>query len=66
MTKEELQKVQYIGDGVYAGHDGYQVWIFTSNGIVDENFVALEPEVVRRLVNYEHMLRGRGEENVSV
>ena len=23
----------YLGDGVYAEFDGYQIWVWTSNGI---------------------------------
>lgn len=46
---------QYIGDGVYAGHDGYQVWIWTSNGIEESNFVALDRRTFSSLIDY-----GRG------
>jgi hypothetical protein len=39
----------YLGDGVYAEFDGYQVWIWTSNGIVNGDKIALEPAVLRAL-----------------
>lgn len=37
----------YLGDGVYASFDGYQVWIWTSNGRI-----ALEPETLQSLVEF--------------
>lgn len=38
----------YIGDGVYACHDGYQVWITTGDG----SSIALEPSVLDSLIAY--------------
>ena len=45
-----LQDPEYIGDGVYASHDGYQVWLAV-NGHTN-NVVALEPLVLKALVRY--------------
>lgn len=47
MDKEET----YIGDGVYASCDGYQVWIRAERDGC-QNTVALEPEVMRGLIRY--------------
>src|SRR5579859_7555045 len=44
---DELAKHVYLGDGVYAYHDGYQVWLAT-----DGNAIALEPGVMQALMDY--------------
>jgi hypothetical protein len=48
----ELSKYQeYLGDGVYAWWDGYQVWVQAErDGIRHE--IALEPEVLLSLAKY--------------
>jgi hypothetical protein len=43
--------MDYLGDGVYVGHDGYQVWLTTGSHHSPE-LVALDPEVLKALVNY--------------
>lgn len=43
---------EYLGDAVYAEFDGYQIWLHTSNGIFDTNSIALEPETMRKLLDY--------------
>jgi hypothetical protein len=45
----------YIGDGVYVGYDGYQVWLLTqrSEGIHE---IALEPRAISDLVRYVHTI----------
>lgn len=45
-TEEEERR--YIGDGVYAHFDGYQIWLTTLEGMR----IALEPEVYAALVTY--------------
>lgn len=47
----KLQDMEYLGDAVYAGHDGYQVWL-TLNSHENEPLIALEPAVLSNLVNY--------------
>lgn len=42
----------YLGDGVYVGHDGYQIWLWTSDGITVSNTIALDPTVYEALVRY--------------
>lgn len=51
------RELEYIGDGVYARFDGYQVWIWTSNGISDGQPIALEPEVLEALFKYNKEVR---------
>jgi hypothetical protein len=35
----------YLGDGLYASFDGWQVELYASNGLEKTNSVFLEPEV---------------------
>lgn len=41
---------EYLGDGVYASFDGYQIWLAVNDHT--NKAVALEPEVMRALVGY--------------
>lgn len=40
----------YIGDGVYVSHDGYQIWLAANDP--RNKCVALEPAVLRALFEY--------------
>jgi hypothetical protein len=42
-----MESETYIGDGVYASFDGYQVWLRA-----DGNRIAIEPGVWARLKDY--------------
>ena len=42
----------YLGDAVYVGHDGYQLWLTTNDGIRETQRIALEPAVYAALVRY--------------
>ena len=44
--------LSYLGDGVYATFDGYQVWVHTSDGLRITNSIALEPKVFKALQEY--------------
>jgi hypothetical protein len=44
----------YLGDGVYASFDGYQIWLAVNSP--DNKAVALEPDVFDRLVGYKQTL----------
>jgi hypothetical protein len=46
--QEHLKHKAYLGDGLYAGFDGYQFWLFTHEGME----VALEPAVVDAFTAY--------------
>lgn len=41
---------EYIGDGVYASFDGYYIWLAANHH--ENKVIALEPDVLRRLVKY--------------
>ena len=49
---------EYIGDGVYASFDGYQIWLKTQRGggfaglTQAWDAIALEPEVFRELLAF--------------
>lgn len=45
-NEQALKNKDYLGDGVYVGHDGYHIWIYTSNGIAVTNEVALDNHVL--------------------
>lgn len=42
----------YLGDGVYASYDGYEVVLTTEDGISTTNTIFLEREVYEALVRF--------------
>lgn len=50
MTDERKQRQTYLGDGVYASFDGYQIWLAVNNE--DNIVVAIDPRVMYMLVQY--------------
>ncbi len=48
---------QYLGDGVYAWTDGYQIWLKADRG-QQEHLIALEPAVFAALIAYERAIHG--------
>lgn len=42
----------YLGDGVYASFDGYQIWLAANHH--ENKVVALEPSVFAALMAYAH------------
>ena len=49
----------YLGDGVYASHDGYQVWLRTRREDGFDHRIALEPPVAAALMSYIRDARDR-------
>ncbi len=45
--------VTYLGDGVYAAHDGYQVWLSLQTG----DTIALDYSVMSNLLEYQRKIR---------
>lgn len=43
----------YLGDGVYASFDGYQIWL----RVDDRHQIALEPQVFEQLLKYKESLK---------
>jgi hypothetical protein len=46
----EKQNTDYLGDGVYASFDGYMIWLAANHH--ENKVIALEPEVLDRLVRF--------------
>jgi len=47
----------YLGDGLYVEYDGFQVRLFTSNGIAVTNEVYLEPRVLSEFLGWVAQLQ---------
>ena len=47
---------QYLGDGVYASHDGYHIWLDT-RAQFQVHRIALEPSVFKKLIEYADGIR---------
>lgn len=60
-----MAKETYLGDGVYAEFDGYQIWIYTSNGIERSPKIALEPSTFVSLVEYHKSCYKNGEADAN-
>lgn len=52
MTTPLRESKRYLGDGVYAAHDGYALCLTTEDGVSTTNEIYLEPEVYAALVAY--------------
>jgi hypothetical protein len=44
----------YLGDGVYASFDGFQIWLAVGNH--ESRVVALEPSVMQALIQYNERI----------
>ena len=49
----------YLGDGVYASFDGYQIWLAVNHH--ENKQIALEPRVMESLMRYAEKVWGRKE-----
>jgi sulfur transfer complex TusBCD TusB component (DsrH family) len=45
----------YLGDGVYASFDGYQIWLAVNHH--ENNVVALDPDVFAQLCKYVEKIK---------
>ena len=57
MASNSDEQETYIGDGVYASFDGYQIWLRAA-GDCHENRIALEPAVYSSLRQYAKRIWG--------
>lgn len=56
--EEELEHREYLGDGVYAGWDGYHVVLYLENsGVYSPDGIGLEPNVLQALDRYRRHLK---------
>ena len=53
MTKDK----EYLGDGLYASHDGFSFWLTAENGISVLNQVCLEPSVLLAFQSYVEKMK---------
>jgi len=54
--KPAAPKPTYLGDGVYASFDGYQIWLAVNHH--SHKVVALEPDVMSSLLDYARSIWG--------
>jgi hypothetical protein len=47
----------YLGDSVYAKFDGYMLVVYTDNGQGPRNVIAMEPEVLASLIEFNDRAR---------
>ena len=50
-----MMEEHYLGDAVYASFDGYHIWLRTGDG--NNNRIALEPDVFRKLLEFREFIR---------
>lgn len=48
----ELRDHVYLSDGVYAAYDGFQIWIWTSDGVRESEKIAIDPITLSRLKDF--------------
>ena len=60
-----MQDKQYLGDGVYIGHDQYHIILTTEDGINETNRILLDPSVLYNMNAYIERLRNAQEESSS-
>jgi hypothetical protein len=56
---EPLPKPEYLGDGLYADYDGWQIRLFATNGVTTTNEVYLEPSVLQAFLSFVKTIRER-------
>ena len=54
----------YLGDALFASFDGYQIELYTTDGIRKTDQVYLEPAVLAAFLHYVESLKKAAEEEV--
>jgi hypothetical protein len=58
--KAELQHIEYLGDGVYAGYDGLHIVLWLEHeGAYGSLAIALEPKVLTALAAYRWRIESK-------
>lgn len=57
VSLESLQEPEYLGDGLYASWDGWQIRLYAYNGVRATNEVFLEPAVLAAFLRYAQNLK---------
>jgi hypothetical protein len=55
-------KKTYLGDGLYAEYDGYQIELYASNGVTKTNIVYLDSHVLHAFLNWIEALKENKDE----
>lgn len=58
MADMDEREETYLGDGLYASFDGFQIWLRAPREEGD-HVVALEPQVFYALVRYQKKISGQ-------
>lgn len=61
MRTEHLKDKEYLGDGVYCGHDGYHIFLWLGDGGPPGRPIAMEPQVLEALDRYRKRVGGKDE-----
>lgn len=61
MVLKAIKERVYLGDGLFAQHDGFHIWLMAERDGV-EHTVALEPEVLHAFDNYRMKINQLAEE----
>jgi len=48
-----MEKLDYLGDGVYAEFDGFGIWLYANDHQNPTDKIYLEPEVFARLLKFQ-------------
>src|SRR5579862_7813841 len=51
-SAESMQRVEYLGDGLYVYRDAHMVWLVTGNHLRPDNRVALEVDVLENFLTW--------------
>lgn len=49
-----MRSEEYIGDGVYASYDGFQVRVYTGDGVETTNVIYFDPTVLAIFLGWLH------------
>lgn len=60
-TTPPLRDVEYLGDGVYVGHDGHHVVLTTGSIAHPDNVVYLDPNVLAQFAKWTQKQAGSHE-----
>ena len=62
MTEDDSKTTRaYLGDGLYADYDGFQIRLWASDGVTMTNEVFLDPYVLQNLIIFAERLRAEQE-----
>lgn len=53
----EGKNAEYIGDGVYAIHDGFGIWLHANNHLNPTDKIYLEPSVLKALNTFSEKIQ---------